>query len=61
MKEAVKLLREHLQMIPQKDIQQDCLEFYDNVVRSYLEEYPGLKIVSIFIVDLIHFTATVTK
>ena len=70
MKEAVKLLCEHLQMIPQKDIQQDCLEFYDNVVRAYLEEYPGLEIASIFLGDLIttytcancsHLTATVTK
>ena len=70
MKEAVKLLCEHLQMIPQKDIQQDCLEFYDNVVQAYLEEYAGSEIASIFMGDLIttytcancsHFTATVTK
>ena len=70
MKEAVKLLCEHLQMIPQKYIQQDCLEFYDNVVRTYLEEYPGSEIASMFMGDLIttytcancpHFTATVTK
>ena len=70
MKEPVKLLCEHLQIIIQKDIQQDCLELYDNVVRAYLEEYPGLKTASIFMGDLItiytcadcsHFTATVTK
>ena len=57
-------------MIPQKDIQQDCLEFYDNVVQAYMEEYPGSEIASIFMEDLItsytcancwHFTATVTK
>ena len=70
MKEAVKLLCEHLQMTLQKDIQQDCLEFCDNVVRAYMEEYPGSEIASIFMEDLIttytrancsHFTATVTK
>ena len=57
-------------MIPQKDIKQDCLEFYDNVVRAYLEECPGSEIASIFMGDLIttytcanysHFAATVTK
>ena len=57
-------------MIPQKDIQQDCLEFYDNVVQAYMEEYPGSELASIFMGDLItsytcancwHFTATVTK
>ena len=57
-------------MIPEKDIQQDCLEFYDNVVLAYLEEYPGSEIASIFIGDLIttntcancsHFAASVTK
>ena len=53
MKETVNLLCEHLQMIPQKDIQQDCLEFYDNVVRAYLEEYPGLEIASIFMGDFV--------
>ena len=36
MKEAVKLICEHLQMIPQNDILQDCLEFYDNAVRAYV-------------------------
>ena len=60
MKEAVKLLCE----------QQDCLELYDNVVRAYLEEYPGSEIASKFMGDLIttytcancsHFTATFTK
>ena len=70
MKEAVKLLCEHLQMITQKDIQQDCLEFYDKVVQAYVEEYPGSEIASIFMGVLIaiytcanfsHFTATVTK
>ena len=70
MKEPVKLLCEHLQIMIQKDIQQDCLELYDNVVRAYLEGYPGLKTASIFMGDLIttytcancsHFTATVTK
>ena len=70
MKEAVKLLCKHLQMIPQKDVQQNCLEFYDNVVRAYLEEHPGSEIANIFMGDLIttytcancsHFTATVTK
>ena len=70
MKEAVKLFCEHLQMIPQKDIQQDCLELYDNVVRAYLEEYPGSEFASIFMGDLIttytcancsHFTATFAK
>ena len=70
MKEAVKLLCEHLQIIPQKDIKQDCLEFYDIVVRAYLEEYPGSEIASIFMGDLIttytcanysHFTATFTR
>ena len=71
MKEAVKSLCEHLQMmVPQKDIQQDCLEFYDNVVRSYVEEYPESEMTSIFMGDLIttytcancsHFTGTVTK
>ena len=70
MKEAAKLLCEHLQMIPQKDIQQDCLEFCDNVVQAYLQEYPESEIAGIFMGDLIttytcancsHFTATVTK
>ena len=70
MKDAVKCLCEHLQMIHQKDIQQDCLEFYDNVVRPHLEECPGSEIAGIFMGDLFttytcvncsHFTATVTK
>ena len=69
-KEAVKLFCKHLQMIPQKDIQQDCLELYDNVVRAYLEEYPGSEFASIFMGDLIttytcancsHFIATFAK
>ena len=57
-------------MISQKDIKQDCLEFHDNVVRAYVEEYPGSEIASIFTEDLIttymcvncsHFTVIVTK
>ena len=57
-------------MIPKKDIQQDYLEFYDNIVRAYVEENAGSEIASIFTGDLIatytcancsHFTATVTK
>ena len=57
-------------MIPQKDIQQDCLELCDNDVRAYLQEYPGSEIAGIFMGDLITtymcancspFTATVTK
>ena len=41
MKEAVKSLCEHLQMIPQKDIQQNCQEFYDNVVRFLMYIFGG--------------------
>ena len=57
-------------MISQKDIQQDRLEFHDNVVRAYVEKYPGSEIASIFTEDLIttytcascsYFTVIVTK